>query len=750
MKLILAEKPELGKAIAAAICDKPVFNKDGSIYCGEYTVISAFGHLFRLKQPEDYDVKYKKWTKETLPIFFENWQTVPDYSKIGRVNVIGNLLKQAELVVHAGDPDDEGQLLIDEILEYFDYKGDVLRLSTNDNNPEYIRKQFGRMESNEKHLPNGYSARARSVADFIVGINYSRFFTLSNRTRDLMNVGRVQTPTLGLVVARDMLIENHTKVCYYELFVDLDGDLQGVRAKFYPNPDSPVLDENGKVLDRTMLERTFNYLKKTPLEVKVEKSKAKEKPPLPFNQVELQTYCGNKFGYSLEETSKAAQDLREIYKAITYNRSSSRYLNEEHYEDAPRVVSAVLGITGFDLPELDLNIKSSCFRKVKEPHHAIIPTGTKVDLNKLTEVQRNVYLAICQYYLAQFLPEAVDNKTTLTAQLKNNNSVKAQSLLCESQGFRKYFKEKNTEETALDKVPEGEYTVNVIDGEIKEIETKPPKRYTEITLNKDMTSVAKYVKDPEIRELLLRKDKDSDKDKGSIGTESTRTAIITNLINRGYIEKKGKNLISTQKGRELYNCLPDEIKKPDMTAKWWAIQEKIKENEATPQDLYDDVLETVNKIISQRYSFAIGKGRFDTPLPYADAIVGICPRCGGEVIEKDKNFGCVNWPQPHNCKFTIWKEPLQLKNYGVLIDTETAKALLSGRIAQVNTAEEKTLYLKLDDSQKSEYGPRFIFETEENFVLQNESAGKSAAKKKSGKKKTIKEEIPQDSGQLCL
>jgi DNA topoisomerase IA len=114
-----------------------------------------------------------------------------------------------------------------------------------------------------------------------------------------------------------------------------------------------------------------------------------------------------------------------------------------------------------------------------------------------------------------------------------------------------------------------------------------------------MTSVAKYVKDPEIRELLLRKDKDSDKDKGSIGTESTRTAIITNLITRGYIEKKGKNLISTQKGRELYNCLPDEIKKPDMTAKWWAIQEKIKENEATPQDLYNDVLETVNKIISQ-------------------------------------------------------------------------------------------------------------------------------------------------------
>ena len=150
MKLIIAEKPELGKAIAAAICDKPVFNRDGSILCGEYTVISAFGHLFKLKQPEEYDIKYKKWTKDALPIFFENWDIVPSADKIGRVNVIGNLLKQADEVIHAGDPDDEGQLLIDEILEYFKYNGKVMRLSTHDNNPEYIRKQLGKMESNEK------------------------------------------------------------------------------------------------------------------------------------------------------------------------------------------------------------------------------------------------------------------------------------------------------------------------------------------------------------------------------------------------------------------------------------------------------------------------------------------------------------------------------------------------------------------------------------------------------------------------
>lgn len=709
MKLIIAEKPELGKAIAAAICDKPSFNRDGSIACGEYTVISAFGHLFKLKQPEEYDIKYKKWTRDLLPIYFENWEIVPAADKVQRVNTIGELLKKADEVVHAGDPDDEGQLLIDEILHYFKYKGNVKRLSTNDNNPEYIRKQMAKMEDNTEFLPNGYAARARGVADFIVGINYSRFFTLSNRTRDLMNVGRVQTPTLGLVVSRDMLIEEHKKICYYELFLDFDKELEGVSAKFYPNPESPVLDENGKVLDRTMLEKTMAVLKGREVEAVVEKSITKEKPPLPFNQVELQTYCGTKYGYTLEETSKAAQELREQYKAITYNRSSSRNLNEEHYVDAPRVVSAVLAITGLDIPVIDLGIKSACFKEVKEPHHAIIPTGTKLDLDKVSEIHRNVYMAIAMFYLAQFMPEATDEKTTLLIQLEKSNQIKAQSSIGKEQGWRTYFKEKNLESSPLDKVTAGNYNVNITGGEIKEIETKPPKRYTEISLNKDMTSVAKYVKDQEIRGILLRKDKDSDKDKGSIGTESTRTAIITNLITRGYIERKGKQLISTQKGRELYNALPDEIKKPDMTAKWWAIQEKIKDKEATPEDLYKDVLETVNGIISKRYSFSIGKSKFENSgLPKDAVVVGTCPRCGAEVLENAKGYGCINWPEPHNCKFVIWKNQKHIDGFAVTV--EGARALIKGDTVELNNQSEPPLQIdvKMEDTEKSKYGARLL------------------------------------------
>ncbi|MBQ7283365.1 MAG: hypothetical protein IJW74_00710, partial [Oscillospiraceae bacterium] len=149
-----------------------------------------------------------------------------------------------------------------------------------------------------------------------------------------------------------------------------------------------------------------------------------------------------------------------------------------------------------------------------------------------------------------------------------------------------------------------------------------------------------------------------------------------------------------------------------MTAKWWAIQEKIKENEATPQDLYNDVLETVNKIISQRYSFAIGKNKFDSPLPYQEQILGKCPRCGGEVLENTKGFGCVNWPQPHNCKFVICKETLQFKDMGISIDTQGAKKLLKGEGIQLltNTNPQKQLTVKMDDSQQSQYGVRLVVE----------------------------------------
>ncbi|MEG0090852.1 MAG: hypothetical protein RSA20_03460, partial [Oscillospiraceae bacterium] len=170
-----------------------------------------------------------------------------------------------------------------------------------------------------------------------------------------------------------------------------------------------------------------------------------------------------------------------------------------------------------------------------------------------------------------------------------------------------------------------------------------------------------------------------------------------------------KQLISTQKGRELYNTLPDEIKKPDMTAKWWAIQEKIKEGEATPEDLYKDVLDTVNKIISQRYSFSIGKSKFDhSGLPKNAVVVGKCPRCGGEVLENAKGYGCINWAQPHNCKFVIWKVQKQQPLRDFTIDAKSAQELLQGEevTLKAQSEEEKQVTIKLDDTAKSDYGPR--------------------------------------------
>ena len=208
MKLIIAEKPMLARAIADAI-DGSAVKRETYTEKGDYTIISAFGHLLTLKDPEDYDMKFKKWSLDTLPIYFDNWEKKPGEGKEERLSQIGALMKEAECVINAGDPDDEGQYLIDEIIHWFDFKGPVYRLSTGDTTKAALKKALANMKDNKDFENSGWSAHARSVADMMVGYNFSRYFTLINPHIKMLTVGRVQTPTLGLVVTRDMAIENH-------------------------------------------------------------------------------------------------------------------------------------------------------------------------------------------------------------------------------------------------------------------------------------------------------------------------------------------------------------------------------------------------------------------------------------------------------------------------------------------------------------------------------------------------------------
>lgn len=690
MILVIAEKPSLGKDIAAAL-PGIASTKDGCIYKGDYVVTWVYGHMLTFKNPEDYDDKYKKWELSHLPIYFDNWgQKIGKdsnaqsgtVSKSARVKQIGNLLKQADMVIHAGDPDEEGQLLVDELLRWFKYKGPVKRLDTGNTVLPALQRALKNMKDNSACVNDGYSAYARALADLIVGINVSRFFSIKNNK--LLSVGRVQTPTLGLVVARDLAIENHVKTKYYELFADLAVAGQNIECEFKTYDGNPALVD-GRFPDKNYLSKTAVEInRKTFDNITVSKKTEKEHAPLPFNLVKLQSYCGATWGYSPAEVLSITQRLREEYKAITYNRSDCQYLSDEHFAEAPGVIASVAHNLGYNKASYDSTIKSRCFNNANiTAHFAIIPTITQFDVSKLTEKERNVYTIIANYYLAQFMPPAIKEKTVLQVDLPKGENLNASSVVIKSEGYLKLLPpKKETVTTDLSSLKEGTYSGSVVKTEIREKETKPLSRYTKATLNEDMTRIARYVDDPDIKQLLLLKDKDKKGENGSIGTPATRSSIIETLIKRGYLAEKGKTLISTQLGRDFYHILPNEIKKADLTAKWWAMQEDIRSGERDYMYLVNNVLDTVRGIINKEYDRISSTGSVAGDNISSDpgvCVIGKCPKCGSDVIEKDRFFACSN----KACRFTLWKDDKFLATQGKKMTATLAKAFLSKRKALI-------------------------------------------------------------------
>lgn len=720
MILVIAEKPVLGKAIADALPGTATM-KNGCIYKGDYIVTWVFGHMLSLKEPEDYDIGYKSWNINSLPIFFKDWQVKigkdgnlnkGQISKSQRVNQIGNLLKQADEVIHAGDPDDEGQLLIDELLRWFNYKGIVKRLDTANTTLAAMKKALLHMTDNKPHEPYGWSAYARSVADLMVGINMSRLFSCKNQT--LLTIGRVQTPTLGLVVNRDLAIEGHHKQKYYTIACDINFNNDTVQADFIPSKtDSNLVD--GHILSKEYAEQICNRLKGQILKnINITKKIVYEAPPLPFNLVKLQTYCSGKFGYSPQQVLDITQSLRENHKAITYNRSDCQYLSEEHYKEAPVTMKAVIMNIRYKPKNLDMNLKSKCFDSSKiSAHFAIIPTNQKVNLDKLSEAEKNVYLAICKYYIAQFMPKAKKEQTNLSIELGNGEAIKAVSTVIIEQGYRSIFNEAEKDKASnLSKIPEGIYSGKITDTDIAEKETKPPSRYTKASLNEDMTCISKYVKDPKIKQLLLSKDEGKEGERGSIGTSATRSGIIESLVKRGFLREDGKKVISTALGRELYRILPDEIKKADMTAEWWSIQEEIQNGTVNYNKLIDSVYDTIKHIVTNVDNYPVVNSSIIAIKKKGGAVIGKCPRCGGDIVETKTGFCCSNWKEPTNCKFNIWKKSKSPLFAKTTFTAATVKKLLSGQSVKMKklvskTGKEFEAEVKMKDDPSSQYGPSF-------------------------------------------
>ena len=599
MRLIIAEKKELAVAISEAIFTGGCKKEGRTIKCGDTVLTWAYGHLLRLCDPEDYDAKYQKWNVADLPIFFEDWKNKPipkkKDSKIHKkeqLDFIHSLLKDANEVVNAGDADAEGQYLIDEILEYFNYKGKVYRLSTADLTPENLLKAYSEMEDNEKFKSIGESARARAIADFTVGINYSRYFSVLNNK--MLSVGRVQTSTLGLVINRDLQIENHIKNYYYEC--EVKTNINGVPVYLNATLPKGRITENDKekYINKAELNEAVAAIVGKEIKIYLSKTKREEQPPLPFNLVELQTAASKKFGYSPEQTDKFANSLRLNYKLITYARSTCRYLQDDQFKEAPSVINATLDNLNAKIYGLNSNIRSQAFSSKKvgnAAHTGIITTSMRADLTKLSQEEKNIYRLVAAQYLAQFMPPAIKIVSSADATEKTTGiKLSASANVIAEKGFRYLISVKKSENKnqGLCDIPAGEYTAIIEGYEVIEKETRPPARYTLASLNKDMTSVAKYVTDSRIKNLLLAKDDGKEGENGSIGTPATRTLIVKTLIKRGFLTVDSKNKVtSTKLGREFYNILPDNVKKPDLTAEWWALCQDIQEGVCEPKKLYN-------------------------------------------------------------------------------------------------------------------------------------------------------------------
>lgn len=659
-KLVIAEKPMLARDIARAITGKNVSETAHLPITGNgYTVCACAGHLLELVEPDSIDPKWgKPWSLDVLPVEVHNWPKEPTEDKKSLVEEIAGLLETCDSVIAAGDPDDEGQLIVDELLDYLGYTGKVERVYVNDNIEKNIVKAFDNLVPNDSCRGAGNAAYARQMADMCFGVNETRLAT--KRLGGLFTVGRVQTPTLGLVVMRDNAIEHHVTRKFYELSVRGTSDAGALTFKFKPGKE--LLAGEKHLFDTDALEALKDKLDGRDLPFETTVSKKQENPPLPYNLTVLLSDMSRRFGFTAAKTQQITQDLRDKYKAITYNRSDSQYLKEEHREQAPAVLSQAMENLGVSWP-LDYSLHSKAFNDGNvTAHHGIIPQEAKAPVSKMTTDEAKVYTAICERYAMQFLPPAVYDVSESTADVDGGSLVLTAKRLVDA-GFKAVFGNVSDESDGADSdsenplVPEGSHTLDSISCAIDEKETTPPKPYTEGTLIADMASIAKYVKDTEIREILKRKDDGKKGEHGGIGTTATRSSIIENLKNRGYLEERKGKVRATDKAKAFYALLPPEIRGADVTARWWLIQQDIADGKADVNALQDSVIEVFNHHRETAYVGASIAGAGKT-------VVGKCPRCGKDVVKTGSIYACSSiknekqedgtWKEVSGCGFKLF------------------------------------------------------------------------------------------------
>ena len=560
--LFVAEKPSLGKALSSAL-GGVTSRDDGYFKTGSGDMVTwCFGHLFEQANPEDYDASLKSWQLESLPIVPEVWRLNPRADAKKQIDVIRGLLKKADCVVNAGDPDREGQLLVDQVLEECGYSGRVQRIWLQDLTENGIKSALANVQPNTIQIYQGMkdSALARSRADWLIGMNLTRACTLKGRDAGhdgVLSVGRVQTPTLALVVARDLAIEQFKPVPFYGVSARWD---TGFSSQWQPSEE--ITDSEGRCLKRADADAVVTKIKGQKGLVKQAEYKARQSaPPLPFSLSGLQSEASAKFGMGAQAVLDTAQSLYEKHKLTSYPRTDCGYLAEGQHRDSQKVLNALGGMDGTLsglIGNADKGRKSAAFNDQKiTAHTGIIPTGEAADLKVLSKPEKQVFDLIARRYIMQFYGSAVYNEAKVKIEIEGETFTSSGKVLLDA-GWRVCL-DKTDNDTEIPKVKEGQSLV-CTEATREDKKTTPAQRYSEGSLIKAMAGIAKLVENPKLKAML--------KETSGIGTEATRAGVIETLKKRNFIAVKGKTLVSTDTGRGLIKALPDEVTSAEMTALW--------------------------------------------------------------------------------------------------------------------------------------------------------------------------------------
>jgi DNA topoisomerase III len=656
-RIVLAEKPSVARDLAAFV--KARTRRDGYFENDQYVVTWAFGHLVGLKEPGEYDPAWKRWSLESLPMVPPRFElkAIGDAGARKQLDIVARLFREADEIVCATDAGREGELIFRYILEYANPGAKkLLRLWLNSLTEEAIADAFGKLRpaSDFDHL--GAAARCRSEADWLVGLNGTRYFTSRHRRFDcLWTVGRVQTPVLAMIVGRDDEIRAFVPEIYFELATNY----RGVKFK-HPGQRFATRDAAAELLARIrMAEFAISS---------VTKKKETSNPPQLFDLTELQREMNRRHGMSAQETLDAAQALYEA-KLLTYPRTDSRYLPEEMRKQMPDLLSNLRGLKSDAIGKLDLaklkeNAKVFDDAKVSD-HHAILPTGRSP--GPLAPAHAHVFDAVFTRLIAVFYPSCVKEVTTAIG-AADGVEFKARGVRVVEPGWTALYPKRA--EKKADKKGESKTDADDYDTEEQEMplfekgesgphepaldegKTRPPRAYDENTLLAAMETAGKSIEDEALREAM--------KERG-LGTPATRASIIETLISRCYVVRDKKKLTATDLGRFLVYLVHDEnLKSPELTGDWEAKLKAIEQGKL-------DAATFMAGIVDYTRSVVRGEKRIDVTR------LGACPRCDAPVIQGKRGYGCSRWKE--GCDFVLWMEW-----NGISLTPNHARQLLQRRI----------------------------------------------------------------------